>query len=75
MPSATSSASEPVDMASTSMEAVPLPMRMIAPLPNWRSICVRAAVSACFLLSSTYRLLKPVVAPAGAGGCQDGIMT
>ncbi len=43
MPSAMSSPSEPVDIASTSIVLSFLPSRMIEPLPNWRSIWLKAA--------------------------------
>ena len=35
------------------------PIRMIAPLPNWRSIWERAELNACFLLPSIPDLLMP----------------
>jgi hypothetical protein len=37
-----------------SFAALPSPMRMMAPLPNWRSICCNADAKACFLLSSMF---------------------
>src|SRR6185437_5135164 len=43
MPSAMSSPSEPVDIASMSIALSFLPSRMIEPLPNWRSIWPSAA--------------------------------
>ena len=46
MPSARSSDSAPVGMASTRTCAPSSPIRMTEPLPNWRSICVSAPDSA-----------------------------
>jgi hypothetical protein len=45
-PSAASSRIEPVGMASTWTRAESSPSFMIAPLPNWRSICCTASSSA-----------------------------
>jgi hypothetical protein len=42
MPNARSSESAPVGTASTLTRAPSSPIRMTEPLPNWRSICVRA---------------------------------
>src|SRR5262245_30811092 len=46
MPSAASSAIEPVGMDSIPTRADSSPSFMIAPLPNWRSICCTASSSA-----------------------------
>ena len=49
MPNATSSPSEPVDIAGIGSRSVS-PSRIIEPLPNCLSICVNAAASALSLL-------------------------
>src|SRR5690606_456570 len=53
MPSAMSSPSEPVEMASISTTCSFLPSRMMEPLPNERSIWLSAASSAFFLSVSS----------------------
>src|SRR5215208_7528035 len=53
-PSARSSARAPVEIEAT-LGSPSSPMRMIEPLPNWRSICDIAASIALFLLPATLR--------------------
>src|ERR671921_1080679 len=53
-PSARSSAKAPVEIEAT-LGSPSSPMRMIEPLPNWRSICDTAASIALFLSPATLR--------------------
>ncbi len=71
MPSATSSWSAPVGMTEISSKIPPWPRRMMAPLPNWRSIAVmassrawrRSLLTSAMLILLDYAWKGPVTGP------------
>src|SRR5918999_5041934 len=56
-PSARSSARAPVEIEAT-LRSPSSPMRMIEPLPNWRSTCDTAASIALFLSPATLKSIR-----------------